>query len=298
MKRIFVCLLVLMVCLSLCACGNDAAMEKYKEYEALIGYLESGDYESAYRELDRLTGKKDNGEEKAILGNWISTGAYEITFREDGTVEVYGAGRKIDGTWAYSSDLGCYTIATTQGNYSAFLKEEENITYVECFGAKLYGREVFETKMKPKLETARQEMEEKIASGVKIELGTEYTVGKAAVSLDLVLEEGDLWVYATVTNHSTESIEQIGGEQCPLYVGFKTEVYEYGQWSTIRMGIEVDFAFVDEKTAIQPGKTAVLKAKLCSRVGKMLENYGVVLGYAICSIGEENYYLDFSDYKK
>ena len=201
MKRIFVCLLVLMVCLSLCACGNDAAMEKYKEYEALIGYLESGDYESAYRELDRLTGKKDNGEEKAILGNWISTGAYEITFREDGTVEVYGAGRKIDGTWAYSSDLGCYTIATTQGNYSAFLKEEENITYVECFGAKLYGREVFETKMKPKLETARQEMEEKIASGVKIELGTEYTVGKAAVSLDLVLEEGDLWVYLGVRRH-------------------------------------------------------------------------------------------------
>ena len=297
MKRIFVCLLVLMVCLSLCACGNDAAMEKYKEYEALIGYLESGDYESAYRELDRLTGKKDNGEEKAILGNWISTGAYEITFREDGTVEVYGAGRKIDGTWAYSSDLGCYTIATTQGNYSAFLKEEENIPYVECFGAKLYEREVFETKMKPNLETARQELEEKIASGVKIELGTEYTAGKTAVSLNLVLEEGDLWVYATVTNHGTESIEGIGGEQCPLYVGFKTEVYDYGNWSTIRMGIEVDFTFVDEVTTIQPGETAVLKAKLCSRVGKMLENYGVVLGYAACSIGEDSYYLDFSDYK-
>lgn len=297
MKRIFACLLVLMVCVSLCACGNDEAMETYKKYEALIGYLESGDYENAYRELERLSGKKENEEEKAILGNWISMGGHEIIFREDGTVVMDGEGDRFEGKWMYSIELECYTIAMSMGMLNVFLKNDGQNSYVECRNMKFYTREAFEAKLPERLETARQEFSEKVEGMQKAQLDQVYTAEGFCVKFDIVLENGDFWIYATVTNLGTEPIQQIGGVACPIGVGYKRECYYYGNWRTISHGIEVNMAFAEGVEEIAPGETATMKGKLCDGVGKMLENYGVVLGYATCFIGEDNYYLDFSDYK-
>lgn len=42
MKKALSLLLALILCLSLCACGNQ---DKYKKYDALIDYIEAGDTE-------------------------------------------------------------------------------------------------------------------------------------------------------------------------------------------------------------------------------------------------------------
>ena len=52
----------------LVACGNNSKLEKYKKYEALINYMEAGDYESALAEMIRISensGSVDNaGDER------------------------------------------------------------------------------------------------------------------------------------------------------------------------------------------------------------------------------------------
>lgn len=48
MKQAMSLILALILCLSLCACGNQ---EKYKKYDTLIGYIEAGDAENATKEF-------------------------------------------------------------------------------------------------------------------------------------------------------------------------------------------------------------------------------------------------------
>ena len=48
MKQAMSLILALILCLSLCACGNQ---EKYKKYDTLIGYIEAGDEENATKEF-------------------------------------------------------------------------------------------------------------------------------------------------------------------------------------------------------------------------------------------------------
>ena len=52
MKRVIFLALALLLCLGLCACSEP----NYGEYEALIGYIESDDYTSAYLELHKFFG--------------------------------------------------------------------------------------------------------------------------------------------------------------------------------------------------------------------------------------------------
>jgi len=64
MKRMVSLLLVLLLCLSLSACGlMDRA--KYGRYYDLIGMLESGDYAGAHAEIDRIAGGPVVGESAA-----------------------------------------------------------------------------------------------------------------------------------------------------------------------------------------------------------------------------------------
>lgn len=51
MKKFLVAILVMLLCLSFTACGND----KYQEYDNLINYLEQGDYEAARAEIDTIS---------------------------------------------------------------------------------------------------------------------------------------------------------------------------------------------------------------------------------------------------
>lgn len=94
MKKIFSLLLVVVMCFSLAACGNSSKLEKYKKYEALINYMEAGDYESALAEMIRISengGSVDNaGDEsgektaKAVgisIDNWQEY--FEIVEREE-----------------------------------------------------------------------------------------------------------------------------------------------------------------------------------------------------------------------
>lgn len=57
MKRIVVFLLVLIMCLSLCACGSKVAENPYAKYEELFVYLETNDYDSANAYIQNFFGK-------------------------------------------------------------------------------------------------------------------------------------------------------------------------------------------------------------------------------------------------
>lgn len=55
MKKILVMLLVIGMCFSLIACGDNSEVEKYKKYETLIAYMEAEDYESALAEVVEMS---------------------------------------------------------------------------------------------------------------------------------------------------------------------------------------------------------------------------------------------------
>ena len=94
MKKILAVMLAAIMLFSLAACGNSSKLEKYKKYEALINYMEAGDYESALAEMIRISengGSVDNaGDEsgektaKAVeisIDNWQEY--FEIVEREE-----------------------------------------------------------------------------------------------------------------------------------------------------------------------------------------------------------------------
>ena len=66
MKKLIALLLAVIMCLSLCACGNNSELEKYEKYETLINYMEAEDYESALAEMIKIsenTGNADTQED-------------------------------------------------------------------------------------------------------------------------------------------------------------------------------------------------------------------------------------------
>lgn len=73
MKKALSVLLALILCLPLCACGNQ---DKYKKYDALIGYIEAGDSGNAINEVLALIGQ--NGAEGTETPE-VATTTVEIT---------------------------------------------------------------------------------------------------------------------------------------------------------------------------------------------------------------------------
>ena len=116
MKRILSISLCLLMCLSLCACGEN----KYEKYADLFDLLEQGDYEAAKDKIDQMENSENNNSgglgnlgggsgilgggnddgnagsnddplakaKAAILGEWIGKGEQRLHFRDDGTCSV------------------------------------------------------------------------------------------------------------------------------------------------------------------------------------------------------------------
>lgn len=101
MKRAVVLLLMAVLCLSFCACGSSKELEKYKRYDALIGYIEAGDEENATNEL--LVLLQENMPEvneptittvEITMDNWQEY--FEIRVCES---KYYNAFGELDDTW-------------------------------------------------------------------------------------------------------------------------------------------------------------------------------------------------------
>ena len=99
MKKWMTALLVAMMCISLCACGNSEAEAKYEKYKTLIDALENEDYEGAVMEIYKLYEANQGGEaETNEQGE-----AVEQTTTADANKEMWQA--QIPGEWlAYSYD--------------------------------------------------------------------------------------------------------------------------------------------------------------------------------------------------
>ena len=85
MKRIVSLIIVLAICLSLCACGN---IGKYAKYETLINCLENGDYAGAYAEISKISAGSETTEApnetttiEITLDNWQEY--FEITLHAE-----------------------------------------------------------------------------------------------------------------------------------------------------------------------------------------------------------------------
>lgn len=76
MKRICLMFLVLILCLSLAACGNTQ-----NKYNKLIDHLERGDYDSAHSEIDRLAALDDESEPSNVLAIEVTTENWQQYFK-------------------------------------------------------------------------------------------------------------------------------------------------------------------------------------------------------------------------
>ena len=97
MKQAMSLILALILCLSLCACGNQ---EKYKKYDTLIGYIEAGDEENATKEfLALLEQNKPETTEPATITVEITMDNWQEYFEiRPYEVKTYNAfGEQTDG---------------------------------------------------------------------------------------------------------------------------------------------------------------------------------------------------------
>ena len=184
-KNILVFLLAAVLCLVCVAC-NDSNDNKYAKYDTLIQYLESGEYEQAQKELDKLTGQQSNGdttdegtvdenaqEKAAILGEWKSPAeGSSITFYADGTgVETFTSENgKL--TWKYDGALACYVAAIHAVNMviSGTIQEENGLTYFTVDDTKLYHSDCYEKAVEVEYQKAYASCMENYASYTKAEL--------------------------------------------------------------------------------------------------------------------------------
>lgn len=92
-KKIISLFLAAVMACSVCACGGNAGA-KYEKYDTLLGYLESENYEQAYRELERIekrgqTAKDtENAETKEENPDEAAIDVAKLKRDEDGNLHI------------------------------------------------------------------------------------------------------------------------------------------------------------------------------------------------------------------
>lgn len=150
MKKWLALLLVMVLMLSLCACGSS----KYEKYADLFDLLESGNYDAAKDKIDQMAGGQGDGDsgdgntsggntsggenldsdngnhsgsnqlaelKQALVGEWVGSKEQKLQFRADGTCAVNGQ------TMQYTVELGtgmeraCVYLGESKENAAAVL---------------------------------------------------------------------------------------------------------------------------------------------------------------------------------
>lgn len=253
----------------------------------LFGCTTNNTPEATEQQLDEHT--------KAIVGVWKSTTFYMVTFNEDKTGTYLNNGINNDFTWSYDEGLSCYTVASPSfpTTLNFFLKSENGINYLECSEAKLYRDKDFGVIKDEYLDKRRAELakEFNIDTISKIEFQKPYVAGDLSITFtELVIENNEMNLYIDVTNNGASHLETLPNNL--LSVGFR-----YSSTFGFGIGCDFDFFFVGDCTAIAPGKTETLKARIDGdRVTDTLTVFETVIGYSTCTIGEKAYYIDLEEY--
>ena len=278
MKKFISLLLIFSICLSFVACGNNKTSEDVTE---------------------KTTKKSKNKHTEAIIGEWKGVDLFPFTFNEDNTGTFYSGGAYNDFTWSYNEDLKCYDIASSvlPITLNFFLKTDNDVTYLEYNGAKLYREEEFNKILPEHLDKCRLELENDYYLGVgeKIEFGKEYiSNGCSVVFTELLVEDTALNLYVEITNNTSSPIEET--MDIPVYVGFAITYYTPGSIGG-GVGIGCDFEFIDDKSDIKPGETVILKTTISNtKVKDAIYGFGTIVGRASCVLENEGYYIDLSEY--
>ncbi len=282
LKKIISLFLIISICLSFSACGNSTPTDKNDI---------SKKAETTEQKLDEHT--------EAIIGVWKSTSFFMLTFNEDKTGTYLHEGKNNDFTWNYDEKLSCYTFASPSlpTTINIFMKSENGINYLECTNAKLYREKDFKKVLDEYLDECRADLakEYDFNASTKIDFQKPYIAGDLIVTFtELAIENNEMNLYIEVTNNGTTNLESI--PQNLLEVGFKYKYYSvpspcYG------MGIGFNFSFVDDRTAINPGETAVMKANISNgKITNALTVLGTVIGFSTCTIDGDYYYIDLGEY--
>ncbi len=136
MKKIITIVLVVVMCLSFVACGNNAKEDTADN--------------NAETNNTQVSDKKAEAE-KAVIGTWKRDDEsihlqHIVTFNENHSGTFYYAQLEKEGqiTWKYDEELSCYMIASPSdvANFGAFfMKNDGETDYLEYYGTKYYRQD-------------------------------------------------------------------------------------------------------------------------------------------------------------
>jgi hypothetical protein len=139
MKKLIALLLIVIMCLSLVACGNNAEKDSVSNKESVSSSDETGNTQADNQKAEA---------EQAIIGTWKREDSSQyrrhiLTFNEDNTGTFYNASLEKEGqiTWKYDAELSCYIIASPSdvvGVGALFLKNDGQTSYLEMTNEKYY----------------------------------------------------------------------------------------------------------------------------------------------------------------
>ena len=135
MKKIISMLLVVVMCLGICACASEEE-KLYEKYEDIIEALEDEDYEDAVKEIYKLYEKSDAKEEenkeekkaadkykKSIYGTWYAQidSEYVAVEIEKNSAKVGEEKYKVeDASYEVIGDYVMYCILSAEDSEAAF----------------------------------------------------------------------------------------------------------------------------------------------------------------------------------
>lgn len=129
MKKLIALLLIVIMCLSLVACGNKA------------------DNESANISNETNSTQMNNEKsetENAIVGTWSTAdGASSVIINSDHTATSNDIGDIDEYKWKYDSELETYVFFSPHNNPTLFgvtIEKENDVDYLLFYGAKLYRK--------------------------------------------------------------------------------------------------------------------------------------------------------------
>lgn len=280
MKKVVSILLLLALCISLCACGGLA---QGNSKQALIGEWKSVRYNASF------------------------------DFRSDGTGTVCNKDGSMQGfSWKYDKELKCYLLAMSQ-TFTITLQSRDGIAYFEFDKQLFYRTKDYDTGLdwyiKDIEALSLEKVKERTQNYTKIELGKAYPLndvhygeGQQSGTYSIVFKDvkyvnDEILLYADITN-----VKEATGST----TSYETSAYYYAY----PMGefLEVDyfnsyFAEIGQDSICvfpYPGETksAISKIVLGSDLIETIEKCGVAYGIIELNLDGSVYYLDLSEHIK
>lgn len=271
MKKAISLLLALVLCLSMCACGNSTASNPVTTTATNAENPNSA-----------------SNPQNAIVGEWKTLrGNNSVIFNEDGS----GSSGDLEFAWKYDEELSSYS---TNYEITPVITIEKDGDYdtIRFFYWTLYRANDYEQARLTYLEKQDNRIAEYIKDKEKLQLNTVYSLEHGEITFTEISmgEDGNAILTASITNCTGESMS--GREIAPVFCSGNLdhdgeENYDIDTFGSLYMQHEFPSGATETVEIVHPSSDAITTD---------LKSFNRLFFVSTIDIGGTEYYINWNDY--